>query len=188
MLKGDSLLGYISADLRRQFYLEVSKTESPTRLQIFKRFFNPRFAPVLLVRLSHASSRNHLGPIAKIFSLINYVIFGIEVGLRCKIGPGLYFPHTVGTVIGAYRIGCNATIYHGVTLGAKDLDLEFRESSRPSVGDNVTIASGAKVIGGVILGDYSIIAANAVVTKDVASGQVVGGIPARPLNSVSDQS
>jgi len=174
----------IRADLTRQFYLEVSKDIPPTTLQLCKRFFSPRFAPVLLTRLAHRAYECRLKPLAKYFSLVNYVLFGIEVAYRCDIGPGLYFPHTVGTVIGAWRIGRNAVIYHGVTLGAKELDLQYLESSRPSIGDDVTIASGAKVIGGVNIGDGATIAANAVVTKAVPSGDTVGGIPARSIKSV----
>ena len=174
------------ADLRRQFYLEVSKELTPSAFQLFRRIATPRFTPVLLARLAHGAHRSHLRPLARVFSLTNYVLFGIEIAQRCEIGPGLYFPHTVGTVIGAARIGSNAVIYHGVTLGAKELDLEYKESSRPSLGDSVTIAAGAKVIGGVKIGDGATIAANAVVTKDVEAGDTVGGIPARSIKSVQE--
>ncbi len=108
--------------------------------------------------------------------------YGIEISPRCEIGPGLYLPHTHGTVIGAWQIGENAVIYQGVTLGAKNLDLVFSESLRPNLGDNVTIGAGAKVLGGVRIGNSSTVGANAVVTKDVNDHQTVVGIPAHPVH------
>jgi len=98
--------------------------------------------------------------------------------MRCEIGPGLCFPHTFGIVIGASRIGRNALIYHGVTLGAKEMDMLYDPGKRPIVGDNVVIGSGAKVMGGIEIGDNVVIGANAVVTKSVPPNVVVGGIPA----------
>jgi serine O-acetyltransferase len=94
----------------------------------------------------------------------------------------LFLPHTQGTVIGAWSIGENATIFQGVTLGAKDIDFSYQESSRPTVGNNVTIGAGAKVIGGLILGDYARVGANAVVLNDVASGLLAVGIPAKVID------
>jgi serine O-acetyltransferase len=120
-----------------------------------------------------------MGFLAKFFSMTNYLMFGIEVGLKCEIGPGLYLPHTVGTVIGADRIGTNAMIFHGVTLGAKSLDVHYDRTLRPILEDNVTIGAGAKVLGRLIIGKGSVVGANAVVITDVPAGQVAIGIPAR---------
>ena len=65
----------------------------------------------------------------QLFTYLNILLFGIEVAPRCEIGPGIFFPHTSGTVIGARRVGANVTIYQGVTLGAKELDMRFDPSS-----------------------------------------------------------
>ncbi|MGL5099300.1 MAG: hypothetical protein ACRC6B_04570 [Fusobacteriaceae bacterium] len=65
-----------------------------------------------------------------------------------------------------------------MTIGAKELDFTNQSSSRPIIGDNVTIASGAKVLGGINIGDNVVIAANAVVINDVTSMTTVGGVPA----------
>ena len=111
--------------------------------------------------------------------MLNFLVFGIEIAIRCPIGKGLFLPHTQGTVIGAWSIGDNATIFQGVTLGAKGLNFSYDESSRPTLGDGVTIGAGAKVIGGISLGFNSIVGANAVVLHDVAPGSLVVGIPAK---------
>ena len=101
--------------------------------------------------------------------------------MRCEIGPGLCFPHTVGTVIGALRIGRDAVIYHGVTLGAKEMDFGYDSKARPIIGDNVVIGSGAKVLGGITIGNNVIVGANAVVVESVPDNVVVGGVPAHIL-------
>jgi serine O-acetyltransferase len=119
--------------------------------------------------------------VARLLSIANFVVFGMEISMRCEIGPGLYFPHTAGTVIGAWRVGKNAVIYHQATLGAKEMDLGYSKEKRPTIGDNVVIGSGAKVLGGITVGNNVIIGANAVVTRSVPDNVVVGGIPARIL-------
>ena len=176
-----SLLALLKADAARQLHFAGAKGARVGTLRLLAMLPSPRFVPVVLYRLAHACARHHLRPVGKLFSMMNFVLFGVEIGLDCEIGPGLYFPHTSGTVIGARRIGANAVIYHNVTLGAKEPDLAYEPGKRPEVGDDVFIGSGAKVLGGVVLGDRSVVAANAVVLHDVPAGAVVGGIPAKVL-------
>jgi serine O-acetyltransferase len=107
------------------------------------------------------------------------VIFGLEVSPRCEIGPGIFFPHPTGTVVGAWRIGSNVTLFQGVTLGARELDMGFDPKLRPSVGDNVVVGSGAKILGGIHIGDNAIVGANSVVVDSVEAGSTMVGIPAR---------
>ena len=111
------------------------------------------------------------------------MIFGIEIAVNCEIGAGLYFPHTVGTVIGARKIGQNALIYQGVTIGAKHIDIGFDPSSRPLIGNDVTIGSGAKILGGIEIGNNVSIGANAVVTKSLPDHVVAVGIPAKIIRT-----
>lgn len=184
IMRGDTtdfkLLPYLEADLRRaQQLLNGAAVVSGPRLWL--GIFSPRFVPVLLCRLAHASQRIGLGPVAKLFSLLNFFFFGIEIAARCPIGKGLFFPHTQGTVIGAWSIGENVTIFQGVTLGAKEIDFSYLKSSRPTVGDGVTIGSGAKVLGGLTLGSDSRVGANAVVLSDVLPGSLAVGIPAKAV-------
>jgi serine O-acetyltransferase len=136
---------------------------------------------VLLCRLAHRLFRWRLGPLAKLLSLLNFFLFGIEIAVRCPIGKGLFFPHTQGTVIGAQAIGENAIIFQGVTLGARELDFSYGVASRPLLGDNVTVGAGAKVLGPVSLGDGARIGANAVVLTSIPAGTLAVGAPARPV-------
>ena len=176
-----SLRTTLYADLARQYFYAGQPDRQPTFGRLLLTSFSPRFMPVVLFRLSHWFFQKRLSPLAKLVSLINFVVFGLEIAVRCEIGPGLYFPHTQGTVIGALRIGMNATIYHNVTFGAREIDIGYHDASRPVVGDNVIVGSGAKVLGAVVLGDNVRVGANAVVLKDVAPGLTVVGIPAAPI-------
>ena len=147
-------------------------------LQLLAFWFNPRMAPVVLLRLSEFFHERRLGVLSKLFSMFNVVIFGLEVSPKVSIGGGLFLPHTVGTVLGAARIGDNCTIMQGVTLGATDTDLGFTASERPVIGNHVLIGAGAKVIGGVTVGDHAKIGANAVVLQDVPAHALAVGVPA----------
>lgn len=179
------LLSYLAADLRRARFVLHDGPDDVSGLRLWLGIFSPRFVPVLLCRLAYCFYRMKLGPVAKLMSLLNFFLFGIEIAVRCPIGKGLFLPHTQGTVIGAWAIGENATIFQGVTLGAKELDFSYRESSRPIVQDGVTIGSGAKVLGGLTLGLGSRVGANAVVLNDVAPGLLAVGVPAKAIARTS---
>ena len=134
--------------------------------------------PVVLLRLSEFFYKRRLVVLSKLFSMLNVVVFGLEVSPRVSIGGGLFLPHTVGTVLGAAQIGENCTIMQGVTLGADDTDLNFTVAKRPVIGSNVLIGAGAKVIGGVMIGDPAKVGANAVVLQDVPAHALAVGVPA----------
>ena len=177
-----SLMDYLRADLKRSFQLSHAPgTQVPSGVALWIGLISPRTAPVALCRLAYFFARLRLVPVEKLFSILNFIVFGIEVSPRCHIGKGLFLPHSQGTVIGAYSIGENATIYQGVTLGARELDFGYSKEGRPVLGDGVTVGAGAKVLGGITLGDQCKVGANAVVLKSVAAGKSVVGIPAEEL-------
>ena len=91
--------------------------------------------------------------------LVDFFAFAIKILIRCSIGPGLFLPHTQGTVIGSWQIGANATIFKIVTLGTKDTDFTYG-------GDNVTIGPGATVLGGIKLPSRTREGANSIVLSD----------------------
>lgn len=173
------LIPYLRVDLHRAQFLLSNQTNQQQGVRLWLGLLSPRFAPVLLCRLAHSMQLLKLSPVAKLFSLVNFFLFGIEIASRCPIGPGLFFPHTQGTVIGAWSIGNNATIFQGVTLGATGLDMAYSEYSRPVVGNNVTIGAGAKILGNLRLDDFSCVGANAVVLSSVVAGGVAVGVPAK---------
>lgn len=168
----------LRADIER-FRALNGRHDSLSAFGLFRSCFNPRVAPVVLLRLAERSERAGLGILAKIFSMLNVLVFGIEISPKVEIGGGLFLPHTVGTVIGAERIGNDCTIMQGVTLGSAEPDLKFVPTTRPMVGNGVLIGAGAKVIGRVSVGDYAKIGANAVVLIDVPAYSVAVGVPAR---------
>jgi serine O-acetyltransferase len=98
----------------------------------------------------------------------------LEMYSKMKVGPGLFIMHGNGTLISAEGIGENCRIYHQVTIGA----VEAVEGGRPTIGNNVTIYAGAKVVGKVRIGDNVTIAANSLVIKNVPSDVTVMGVPA----------
>lgn len=99
---------------------------------------------------------------------------GIQLPIGTSIGPGLMFPHFGCIIINKDSIiGDNCTIYHGVTVG-RSID-----GQTPVIGNNCTFFAGAKVFGGIQVGDDAVIGSNAVVTKDVPKGETWVGIPAK---------
>ena len=116
-------------------------------------------------------------------SYLNQIIFGIEISPKCMIGPGIFFPHTSGTVIGASKIGRGVTIFQGVTLGAKQIDMKYDLALRPELGDFVVVGAGAKVLGGITLGDNVRVGANSVLLQSVPANATVAGVPAREVHS-----
>ena len=115
--------------------------------------------------------------IARLISQISRLITGIEIHPGAKIGKGFFIDHGMGVVIGETTvIGDNCTIYQNVTLGGTGKDKGKRH---PTIGNNVMIGSGAKVLGPFTVGSNSKIAANAVVLSEVPENSTCVGVPAR---------
>ena len=172
------------ADLTRQREYEGS-VRRVTWWTVLTHVFHPRFLPIILVRTSRYCALKRIPLMPHLCTYCNIVLFGLEVSPKCEIGPGLFLPHTVGTVIGASKIGANVTILQNVTIGAKELDMHWNPDLRPRIGSNVTLGAGCKVFGGLTIGDNVTIFSNAVVLKSIPSNSFAGGIPAKVVRRFS---
>ena len=128
-------------------------------------------------RVAHFLWRHNLKLAARIVSQTNRFMTGIEIHPGAKISKGFFIDHGMGVVIGeTAEIGEGCLLYHNVTLGGVSLEKKKRH---PTLGKNVVVGAGAKVLGAIILGDNVKVGANAVVLKDVPPNSVVVGNPGR---------
>lgn len=140
-------------------------------------FLYPGFHALFFHRQAHWLYEHKRFFLARLLSQIARHLTGIEIHPGAKIGRGLFIDHGMGIVIGeTAEIGDNCTIYHGVTLGGTGKDTGKRH---PTIGNNVLISTGAKVLGPFTVGDNSRIGANAVVLQEVPANSTVVGIKAR---------
>ena len=132
---------------------------------------------VLLYRGQEWLSKRGLNIVAMLPHWLNKVLNGCVIGVKARFGPGLVLIHPVGIVINSsVRGGIRVWIESGVVIGDN-------RGRSPVLGNHIFLGSGAKVIGGVSLGDGSKVGANAVVLSDVPPGVNVVGIPARPVGA-----
>jgi|SRR5882672_864987 len=178
----ENLRQLLYSDLARQAELEGRLGERPGWARFLRRLLHHRFLPIVLCRVSRAARLARIPVLPELLTYFNIVLFGLEVTPRCEIGPGIFFPHPSGTVIGAWRIGSNVTILQGVTLGAKTMDLGFDFRLRPEIGDDVVLGAGSKILGGINIGDNVTVGANSVVVDSVEANCTVVGIPARKIS------
>ena len=114
---------------------------------------------------------------ARVLSNVTRTLTGVEIHPGATIGRRFFIDHGMGVVIGETSVvGDDVMLYHDVTLGGRSM---AKVKRHPTVGDRVTIGSGARVLGDINLGDDSQIGANSVVTRDVPAGAVAVGIPAQ---------
>ncbi|MDD7428987.1 MAG: serine O-acetyltransferase EpsC [Oscillospiraceae bacterium] len=132
---------------------------------------------VLAYRVSHKLYTEKLFTLARIVSQLARFFTGIEIHPGAKIGRGLFIDHGMGVVIGeTTEIGDNCLLYQGVTLGGTGKDKGKRH---PTLGNNVMVGAGAKVLGPITIGDNVKVAANAVVLNNIPSDCTAVGVPAR---------
>ena len=141
----------------------------------------PGVHAVLFHRLAHRLWLLKLKLISRMVSHLGRFLTGIEIHPGAKIGQRFFIDHGMGVVIGETSIiGNDCTLYHGVTLGGTTWNKGKRH---PTLGDNVVIGAGAKVLGPIMIGKNSKVGSNAVVVSDIPEDSTAVGIPAKIIES-----
>lgn len=135
------------------------------------------FHAIQYYRLSNLLFRLKIPLLPRLVSQWGRFVTGVEVHPGARIGKGLFIDHGMGVVIGETSIiGDNVTVFQGVTFGGTG---KARGKRHPTVGNNVVIGAGAKILGDISLGDNVFVGANAVVVRDVPASSTVVGVPGR---------
>ena len=146
-----------------------------SRLEIVLNY--PGLHAIWMHRIAHVFYRNNFFLIARLISQFTRFLTQVEIHPGAKLGDGLFIDHGCGVVIGeTVEMGENVTIFQGVTLGGSGKEKGKRH---PTIGDNVVVSTGAKVLGSFRVGDNSKIGAGSVVLKEVPDNCTVVGIPGR---------
>ena len=133
----------------------------------------PGMHAVIGHKISHTLYNKNMFFMARMISQISRLFTGIEIHPGAKIKGALFIDHGLGVVIGeTAEIGDNVTIYHGVTLGGTGKEIGKRH---PTIGDNVVIGSGAKILGNITIGNNVKVGANSVVLKCVEDNSTIVG-------------
>jgi serine O-acetyltransferase len=139
----------------------------------------PGVHALLSHRVAHVLHEAGVPVIPRALAMVTRSVTGIEIHPAAQIGEGLFIDHGVGVVIGeTAQIGENVTLYQGVTLGGTGFATGKRH---PTVQDNVTIGSGAKLLGPITIGHGAKVGANSVVIHDVPANSTVVGNPGHPV-------
>ncbi len=157
--------------------IRVMFERDPAARNIWEILLYPGLHAIFWHRISHFLFQHKFKFFARLISQLTRFFTGIEIHPGAKIGKGFFIDHGMEVVIGeTTEIGNNATLYQGVTLGGTGKEKGKRH---PTLGNNVTVAAGAKILGNIKIGDNSVIGAGSVVIKDVPPDSTVVGVPGR---------
>lgn len=192
-MNGDAFRGFrdtIIRDLNRYFWYTGKTLPSGTItphlvFSVIKQLVLHRgFRSVFFFRVKHRL-RDEKRFIRLLVAFVDQLVNKIDISEGAEIGPGLFIPYAQCIVIGMdVKIGENATIYHGTTIG-EIVGKENEGKRYPEIGNNVLLGAGSKILGPITVGDNSMIGANAVLLTDIPANTVAVGIPAQIVNSVA---
>lgn len=166
------LLELLKEDLKTVF-----ERDPAARSAVEILFCYPGFHALLFYRLAHALWLRKWYFLGRLTSHIGRFFTGIEIHPGARIGRRFFIDHGMGVVVGeTTEIGDGCTLYHGVTLGGTSW---AKEKRHPTLGNNVVVGAGAKVLGPFKVGDNSKIGSNSVVVKEVPVNSTVVGVPGR---------
>src|SRR3972149_1816052 len=148
-----------------------------SKLEVFLTYAG--FHALMAYRIAHRFHKWGIPILPRVISQLARWLTGIEIHPAAKIGKGFFIDHGMGVVIGeTAEIGDSVTLFQGVTLGGAGKE---RGKRHPTLGSHVVVGAGAKVLGGIIVGDHVKIGANSVVLRSVPAHSTVVGIPAKTI-------
>jgi cysteinyl-tRNA synthetase len=162
----------IKRDYKAVFEMDPA---AKNRLEVILAY--PGFHAILMHRINHFFWRSHIPVIPRLLSHTMRFLTGIEIHPAVKIGPGFFIDHGMGVVIGeTSEIGENVLLYQGVTLGGTGKEKGKRH---PTLGNNVVVGAGTKILGPITIGNNVKIGSNSVVLKTIPDNSIVVGVPGR---------
>ncbi|MCX5697765.1 MAG: serine O-acetyltransferase [Candidatus Omnitrophica bacterium] len=159
-------------------HIRAAQKKDPAATSFFEILFLYQGLHALVAhRVAHVLYKAHMFFSARLISQLARFFTGIEIHPGAKIGKRFFIDHGMGVVIGETAVvGDDVLLYQGSTLGGTGLEKGKRH---PTIGNNVVVGAGAKVLGNITIGDNSYIGSNAVVIKDVPPNSTVVGVPGR---------
>lgn len=170
----------IKQDLQAVFDRDPAAT---SRLEVILTYAG--FHALLAYRISHRLKSMGIPFLPRAISQLARWLTGVEIHPSAKIGTGFFIDHGMGVVIGeTAEIGDYVTLFQGVTLGGTGKE---RGKRHPTLGNHVVVGAGAKILGGITIGDNVKIGANSVVLKNVPPNSTVIGVPGRVIKSLGER-
>jgi len=174
------MLSQIKQDLQAVFDRDPAAT---SKLEVILTYAG--FHALLAYRVSHWLKVHGVPILPRVLSQLARWLTGVEIHPSAKIGTGFFIDHGMGVVVGeTAEIGDYVTLFQGVTLGGTGKE---RGKRHPTLGNHVVVGAGAKILGGITIGDNVKIGANSVVLKNVPANSTVIGVPGRVIKSMGER-
>lgn len=162
-------------------YLDSIKARDPAPRSRWEILLYPGVLALGLHRVAHWLFNGELYFLARLVNHVSRMLTAIDIHPGAKIGENFFIDHGFVVIGETAIVGNDVTMYQGSTLGGTNPTNGAGGKRHPTIGDGAIISLGAAVLGPITIGERARVGANAVVTKDVADGQVVVGIPAKPM-------